>query len=272
MDKDIPEALKSALYPLGKTDLSDKVPVKGYDFNQGIDFGAILDSYASTGFQALHFAEAVDAINGMLNWRLSDEPITPDDKIQDPEERKNIKALRMFGYTSNMVSCGMREVIRFLVQHKLVDCIVTTGGGIEEDFMKCWTPHYCDTWEYNGREKRMGQVCVIGNLNLNNQNYEAFESFFNDLVDEMHEEQKTTGKIFSPSSIIDKMGEKVNNEESIYYWCHKNNIPVFCPGITDGAIGDCLFVKSFNEPGFIVDLTQDIVAINTMAMDATRTG
>jgi len=33
MDKDIPEALKSALYPLGKTDLSDKVPVKGYDFN-----------------------------------------------------------------------------------------------------------------------------------------------------------------------------------------------------------------------------------------------
>ena len=27
------------------------------------------------------------------------------------------------GYTSNMASCGVRETIRFLVQHKMVDCI-----------------------------------------------------------------------------------------------------------------------------------------------------
>ena len=30
------------------------------------------------------------------------------------------------GYTSNMASCGVRETIRFLVQHKMVDCIVWT--------------------------------------------------------------------------------------------------------------------------------------------------
>ena len=41
------------------------------------------------------------------------------------------------GYTSNMISCGNRDIIRYLCQHKMVDCIVTTGGGIEEDFIKC---------------------------------------------------------------------------------------------------------------------------------------
>lgn len=41
------------------------------------------------------------------------------------------------GYTSNLISSGLREILRFLAQYKLVDCIVTTAGGIEEDFIKC---------------------------------------------------------------------------------------------------------------------------------------
>ncbi len=41
------------------------------------------------------------------------------------------------GYTSNMVSSGVREAIRFLAQHRLVDVIVSSAGGIEEDFIKC---------------------------------------------------------------------------------------------------------------------------------------
>ena len=40
------------------------------------------------------------------------------------------------GYTSNMASCGMRDIIKYLAQHKMIDCIVTTTGGIEEDLMK----------------------------------------------------------------------------------------------------------------------------------------
>ena len=38
------------------------------------------------------------------------------------------------------VHSGLREIVRFLCQHRLVDCIVSTGGGIEEDFIKCLGP------------------------------------------------------------------------------------------------------------------------------------
>jgi deoxyhypusine synthase len=51
------------------------------------------------------------------------------------------------GHTSNMISCGVRETIRFLVKNKMVDCIVTTCGGIEEDFMKCMAPAYMGKFE-----------------------------------------------------------------------------------------------------------------------------
>ena len=47
---------------------------------------------------------------------------------------------------------------------------------------------------------------------------------------------------------------KINNHNSIYYWCHQNNIPVHCPVFTDGAIGDILYTYSFRNDGFIVDI------------------
>ncbi len=36
------------------------------------------------------------------------------------------------GFTSNMISSGIREYILYLCKHKLVDVLVTTAGGIEE--------------------------------------------------------------------------------------------------------------------------------------------
>lgn len=68
------------------------------------------------------------------------------------------------------------------------------------------------------------------------------------------------------------MGKEINNEESIYYWCWKNDIPVFSPAITDGAIGDIIYFHSYNEPGFICDLTQDIRKINDIALHAKKSG
>jgi deoxyhypusine synthase len=36
----------------------------------------------------------------------------------------------------------------------------------------------------------------------------------------------------------------------------QNNIPVFCPALTDGSIGDMLFCHSVHSPGLVVDIVQ----------------
>lgn len=120
------------------------IKIKGYDFNQGVDHNALFDSFLSSGFQATNFGLAVEEIRKMRSWRLSDEPVKEDeqDELKDPEVRAEMKATIFLGYTSNMASCGVRESIRFLCQHKMVDCIVATAGGIEEDFIKCLAPTY----------------------------------------------------------------------------------------------------------------------------------
>ena len=74
-----------------------------------------------------------------------------------------------------------------------------------------------------------------------NENYCKFEEFFLDLYEEMAQICEKSKENFTPSKMIELMGKKIDHKESIYYWCYKNMIPVFCPGITDGGIGDALF-------------------------------
>ncbi|CAL8119427.1 unnamed protein product [Prunus armeniaca] len=48
----------------------------------------------------------------------------------------------------------------------------------------------------------------------------------------------------------------------------ENNIAVFCPGLTDGSLGDMFYFHSFCSLGLIVDLVQDIRAMNGEAVHA----
>jgi deoxyhypusine synthase len=63
--------------------------------------------------------------------------------------REDKKCNIFLGYTSNMISCGVREIIKYLCEHKMVDCIVTTTGGIEEDIIKCMADFYVGTFNNN---------------------------------------------------------------------------------------------------------------------------
>ena len=69
--------------------------------------------------------------------------------------------------------------------------------------------------------------------------------------------------------MIDRLGKEIADEDSVCYWCHKNKIPMFCPALTDGSIGDMLYFHSYKNPGLVVDLVQDIREINTHAVKAS---
>ena len=88
----------------------------------------------------------------------------------------------------------------------------------------------------------------------------------------MTDEQINEGTRWTPSKIIDRLGKEINNEESVYYWANKNDIPVFCPAITDGSLGDMMYFHSYKRPEFICDLVDDIRKLNDIAVRAPCTG
>ena len=123
-----------------------------------------------------------------------------------------------------MVSSGLRDVFRFLVQHRMVHCIVTTAGGIEEDFIKCLQPTLLGKFDLDGAELRKKGLNRVGNLLIPNRNYCEFETWLTPILDQLHEEQQTQGQVWSPSKLIDRLGREIANEESIYYWAHRVSV------------------------------------------------
>ncbi|CAF3539493.1 unnamed protein product [Rotaria sp. Silwood1] len=250
---DIPTiALEATLKPTSSSiDLSSHLIVRGYDFNKSssIDYFNLLRSYSSIGFQATNFGQACEQINTMIESN----------------------SIIFFGYTSNIVSSGCRDIIRYLCQHKLIHVIVTTAGGIEEDFIKCLAPTYVGEFTLNGQHLRANGINRIGNLLVPNDNYCKFEDWLMPILDRIVNEN-LNNCILTPSKLIEILGNEINNEESIYYWCAKNHIPVFCPAITDGSIGDMLYFHTYRNPGLKIDILEDLKKINNLAVHAKSTG
>ncbi|CAL1288060.1 unnamed protein product [Larinioides sclopetarius] len=267
----IPSVALEAVLKKSSSLPKNKELVKGYDFNDGVDYHALLQSYKSSGFQATNFGLAVEEINKMITCRH--QPLINEDVLEtDPFIRRKHHCTIFLGYTSNMSSAGVRDTIRFLVQHKMVDCIVTSAGGVEEDLIKCLAPTIIGKFSLDGAQLRDNGLNRIGNLIVPNENYCKFEDWVMPILDELLEEQQSKNIIWTPSKVITRLGEKIANPDSICYWAAKNEIPIFSPALTDGSLGDMIYFHSYRNPGLVIDIVQDIRRVNSIAVKAENSG
>ncbi|PSS01954.1 Deoxyhypusine synthase [Actinidia chinensis var. chinensis] len=271
MEERVLDSVRSVVFKESETLEGSSTKIEGYDFNRGVNYSELLKSMVSTGFQASNLGDAIQVVNQMLDWRLSDESLTEDcsEEERDLAYRESVRCKIFLGFTSNLISSGVRDTVRFLVQHHMVDVVVTTAGGVEEDLIKCLAPTYKGDFSLPGAHLRSKGLNRIGNLLVPNDNYCKFEDWIIPIFDQMLEEQNVKHVLWTPSKVIARLGKEINSETSYLYWAYKNNIPVFCPGLTDGSLGDMLYFHSFRNPGLIVDLIQDIRAMNGEAVHAS---
>ncbi len=224
--------------------------VEGYDFNQGVDYRKLIDSYASSGLQATNLHKAIEIINEMIAS----------------------KAFIYLGYTSNIVTSGLRDIIRYLAEHKMINVLVTSAGGIEEDIIKCLGDFVVGDFRASGSKLREKGINRAGNIFIPNSRYCSFEDFIIPVLERIYREQKETGKVITPSELIWELGKEINNRKSIYYHCYENKIPVFCPAITDGSLGDMIYFFKSRHPDFKIDIAEDIWKMNNSTIGLKKSG
>ncbi|AWP18802.1 putative deoxyhypusine synthase [Scophthalmus maximus] len=250
--------------------LPDTPKVQGYDFNQGVDHRALLQSFLSTGFQATNVGLAILQINSMIKRRQ--QPVEAANATADKDPSTSLSCTIFLSYTSNLISSGVRESICYLAEHRMVDVLVTTAGGIEEDLIKCLGQIYMGDFTLSGKDLFKKGLDRIGNLLMPDENYTLFQKWLTSILTQMLLEQNTQGVRWTPSKMIHRLGKEINHPESVCYWAYKNSIPVFSPALTDGAIGDVLYIFSAENPGLILDIVEDISGINRIAVNARSTG
>ena len=182
-------------------------------------------------------------------------------------EAKKNRAFTFLSFTSNMTASGLRGLFTDLARKKRIDAAVTTSGSIDEDLIRSSKPYLQGSFEAD--DEALGQKGInrMGNIFVPNDRYEHLEKISEKMIEEIYKETRE----LTVSELTAKIGEKTESEESFLKQCSKNSIPVFCPGITDGAFGMQLSFFQQKNPDFRVDPLKDFSRMIDLGMAAEKT-
>ena len=206
--------------------------VKDFIWKKSMKVTELISSYRNIGFQSIELNKAKDLIV----------------KIK----KNNAKTFLTF--TSNMVSSGLRGFFAQLIKLKIAHILVTTVGSIEEDIMKAIGEKF-PIGSFNADDVELHEQGVnrVGNILINNQSYMNFEDFMLPTLDKLYKQKKR----WPVSELLREIGLMLDDENSILFQAAKNNVPIFCPAITDGSFGFHLYLFQQKHNDFIVDVVKD---------------
>ena len=177
--------------------------------------------------------------------------------------------VKFLSFTGNLVATGTRGVFKELVKRKLVDVMVTTCGALDHDIARSWKQYYKGSFVMNDSKLREEGINRLGNVLVPNDRYGIIiEKKMQTLLESLWKE---VTKEVSSSQFCREMGLRICNESSILYWAARNNIPVFVPGITDGAVGYQTWLFS-QDHDFKLNLLKDSGQLNDVIFSAKKTG
>jgi deoxyhypusine synthase len=221
--------------------------IKDFRYKEGMKVDEFVDRIGTIGFQSLHVGKAVEIITKM----------------------KQEKAKIILTFTSNMVSSGLRGFFAQLIEKKFVDVAITTVGSIEEDLIKANGKEFLQG-SFDVDDEQLGKEGInrIGNIYVPNEVYGSFEDIITPILEELYAKKKKWGV----SELLFELGRFVTDEHSILYQARKQNIPLFCPAITDGALGLQIYFFKQKHPDFEIEVTSDMSLLFGSVIEASKVG
>lgn len=179
------------------------------------------------------------------------------------------ECVKFLSFTGNLVATGTRGALKELVKRKLVDVIITTCGTLDHDIARCWRKYYKGSFVMNDAKLHEKNINRLGNILVPNDSYGIIlEQKMQTLLQELWKEGVREA---SSSQLCREIGKRICNETSILYWAAKNNIPVYVPGIVDGAVGYQVWLFS-QDHDLKLNLLKDSGELNDIVFTAKKSG
>jgi deoxyhypusine synthase len=206
---------------------------------------------AGGGFSAKGLAQGVDILAGML---------------ADPE-------MTVFlSFPADLVATGTRGVLASLVRSGYVDAVVTTCGTLDHDLARSFRPYYHGGWDLDDADLHRRHLYRLGNLVIPEASYGAVVE---------RRTRQVLGRLWragerslSGVRLCRALGEAIPPDvsTSILRAARDREVPVFVPGITDGAVGSQLWLFWQDHRALSIDLLADEQALSDIVYGAKRTG
>jgi deoxyhypusine synthase len=204
------------------------------------------------GFSAKELARGVDILTEMLR----DRPMT-----------------RFLSFPADIVATGARGLIAEMIARGDVDVIITTCGTLDHDIARAFRPYYHGEWNLDDTKLHRQGMYRLGNLVIPESSYgPPIERFLQPLL---RARWKAGMRRISTRDLSWGMGEALGAKRGAGSICRaafERKVPIFVPGITDGAVGSQLWLFSQDHREFAVDLFADEQALADLVFPAKRTG
>ncbi|UCD21225.1 MAG: deoxyhypusine synthase [archaeon] len=184
-------------------------PIKPIKIEKDMKVSDLVSNLKNCGFNAKRLGEATDILKKV---------------IQDEECKLFVS------FAGALVPAGMKQIFIDMIDKKMIDVLVTTGANLTHDLIEALGfEHYHYDGKEDDSELRKKGFDRIYNVLMKNEVYEKLEKWFEEHFDELNSQSNT--------EFLLKIGKLVENTNSILATCYKNNIPLFCPALSDSGIG-----------------------------------
>jgi deoxyhypusine synthase len=179
----------------------------------------LLSSMAKTGFQGKSLGRAAEV------W---------EEMVKD----KNLTII--MGYAGSLSTTGQWKIIKWLIEHRYIDVLVSTGANISEDIIEAMgfnyyqgSPHVDDTDLFKSDINRYYDV--FGK----EDDYMKMTELIADFIMTLDEQHEYTSREF-----LLLFGKWLTKKgiHSIVATAAENGVPVFCPAIIDSPYGDASLI------------------------------
>ena len=228
-------------------------PVKDIIFKKGMNTNELINAfYDAGGFSAKKVADGVDILETMI---------------------KEKNCTKFLSFPACIISTGTRGVIKELLKRKLFDVVITTTGTLDHDLARIWKPYLHGSFLADDKELHKKGVYRLGNIFIPKESYGTIlEEKMQPILNELYQIKQK----WSTKDLIWEFGKRLqhekNGKDSILYWAWKNQIPIFVPGITDGAFGSQMWMYYQEHRNFTVDLFKDEQDLSDLMFSAKKTG
>jgi deoxyhypusine synthase len=177
--------------------------------------------------------------------------------------------VKFLSFPACIMATGTRGVIVEMVRRKLVDVIITTCGTLDHDLARVWRDYYHGDFFMDDAELRREGINRLGNILVPDDSYGLV---LEERLIPMFEEILEGRNSISTRELIDQVGSRIDDESSLLHWCHRNKVPIFVPGITDGSFGSQIWMYWQTHRKLHIDLFQDEQDLSDIIFHAKESG
>jgi len=225
-------------------------PVQHLDLKNVRNLLDLVRSFKHTSFQSRNLFKCFDVYQRML---------------ADP------RCIIFLGLSGAMIPGGMRNILRDMIEMRLIDVLVSTGANIFHDiFEGCGYRHYVGSEDGDDDALRKHRIVRVYDALMDDTEINRVIRFLSTVPEELR------GTVVSSRQYLEILGKKIKKKGSILKAASDQGVPVFVPALCDSSIGIGLTFlqgrEKESEKGPIIDQIQDNYEIAQVKKLAQATG